>query len=135
MKEFLQRTKDTHKGKEYFLNEMAYTIGPFELKKLLETRLDEFNLFDVRNYEEYIKGHIPFAMHIPFEQLDEQMVQFSKDKINILYSQSCSCHLAAKCAYLITDKGYPAMILTGGYKTWKKHDFDIVEDDVSDYPG
>lgn len=135
MKEFLERTKDTNKAKEYFLNEMAYTIGPSNLHKMIEHNLEDFNLFDVRKYEDYIKGHIPYATHMPSEQIEEQLMKFSKEKINILYCYNMSCHLATHCAYVIADKGYPVMILSGGFKCWKKHELPIIEEDVSDYPG
>ncbi len=135
MKEIKKRTNDTNKAKEYFLNELAYTIGPLKLKKMLEKHLEEFDLFDLREYEDFIKGHIPFASHLPADQLEDQLVKFSKEKINILYSYNFTCHLAAKCAYKLADEGYPVMVLTGGFKGWKKNDFDIIEDDVSDYPG
>lgn len=135
MKEFLHITKDAHRAKEYFENELAYTLGPWQLSHLIEKHLDDFNLIDVREYDDYIKGHIPYATHIPCDQAKEQLLQVSKDKVNIVYSYSCSCHKSKKFAYLLADKGYPVMELTGGFKAWKKHDFEIIEDDVSNYPG
>ena len=36
---------------------------------------------------------------------------------------------------MLSDKGYPVMELVGGFKGWQKRDFEIVEDDVSDFPG
>lgn len=135
MKEFLDATKDTHKAKEYFLNEMAYTLGPIELKHMIEHHLDLFNLIDVRMYDDYIKGHIPYATHIPYEQMEKQWMKLSKDKINIVYCYSIVCHLGKKAAYKIASNGYPVMELTGGFASWKKHDLEIIEEDMSDYPG
>ena len=132
-KEFLNAVKDTHKARNYFLDQIAYTIGPDRLMKLKEKYLADFNLFDIRDYEDYIKGHIPYAVHIPFKQIEEQLVKFSKDKVNIIYSYSLLCQRSKKAAYLLSDKGYPVMELVGGFKGWKKRDFEIVEDDASDY--
>lgn len=134
-KEFLNAVKDTRKAREYFLDQIAYTIGPDRLLKLREKHLEDFNLFDIREYDDYIKGHIPYATHIPFKQLDDQLVKFSKDKVNIIYSYSLLCQRSKKAAYMLADKGYPVMELVGGFKGWKKRDFEIVEDDVSDFPG
>ena len=127
-KEFLNAVKDTHKARNYFLDQIAYTIGPDRLLKLEEKHLEEFNLFDVRDYEDYIKGHIPYATHIPFKQIEDQLIKFSKDKINIVYSYSILCQRSKQVAYMLTDKGYPVMELVGGFKGWKKRDFEIIED-------
>ncbi len=128
-------TKDTHVAKEHFKKQLAFTIGADCLKHMMEKHLEEYNLIDIRKYDDYIKGHIPYAVHVPFEQLEEQMNKFSKDKINIIYSYSIFCQLSKKAAYILASEGYPVKELTGGFKAWKKRDFDIVENEVSDYPG
>lgn len=133
--EICKMTKDTHQAKEYFLRQLAFTMGPGRLKHLMEEHLEEYTLFDLREYEDYVKGHIPFAIHIPYDQLDEQLVKFSKDKVNILYSYSPLCQRSKKVAFILADKDYPVRELTGGFKGWKKRGFDIVENDMSDYPG
>ncbi len=133
--EICKAVKDTKKAKEFFLSQLAYTIGPDRLQHLSEHHLDEYNLFDVREYDDFVKGHIPYASHIPLEQFKEQTVQFSKDKVNIFYSYCPLCQRACKAAYMAADEGYPVMVLKGGFKGWKKREFDVVEDDVSDYPG
>ena len=133
--EIWKDAKDTAKAREIFMNKLAYTIGPDRLNHLMECHLEDYNLVDVRKYEDYVKGHIPYAVHVPCDQLDEQMVKFSKDKLNIVYSYSYLCQLSQKAAYKLADRGYPVMELIGGFKGWKKRDFDIVENDVSDYPG
>lgn len=133
--EIFDTTEDTKKAREFFKEKLAYCIGPDRLKHLTESHLEDFNLFDVREYDDYIKGHIPYAVHIPLDQLDEQEVKFSKDKLNIFYSYSLTCQRSQKAAYILADKGYPVMELIGGFKGWKKRGFDTIEDDMADYPG
>lgn len=131
--EIFKRTKDTNKAKEFFLNKLAYTVGPERLKKAMEEYFEMINIFDVRDYEDYIKGHIPYAMHIPMDQFEDQLLQFSKEKINVIYSYCPLCQRAQKTAYLLADKGYPTMVLIGGFKGWKKRDLEIVETDSPNY--
>lgn len=131
----LKMTKNTGKAKEFFLQELAFKTGPDRLKNMIANNLEDFNLIDVRDYDDYIKSHIPYAVHIPMDQLHEQMEKLSKDKINIFYSYCPLCQRCVKAAYHAADKGYPAMTLIGGFKGWKKREFDVVEDDVSNYPG
>lgn len=134
-KEFLNAVKDTRKARDYFLDQITFSIGPDRLLKMEKNCLENFNLFDVRDYDDYIKGHIPYATHIPFKQIEEQLEKFSKDKVNIIYCYSILCQRAKKTAYMLAEKGYPVIELVGGFKGWKKRDFEIIEDDVSDYPG
>lgn len=133
--EICEMTKDTRKAKDFFKEKLAFTMGPGRLKHMMEKHLEEYTLFDLREYEDYVKGHIPYAVHIPFDQLEEQLVKFSKDKVNILYSYSPLCQRSTKVAYILAEKGYPVREVIGGFKGWKKRDFDIVENDVTDYPG
>lgn len=133
--EIWKAAKNTGKAKDFFKEKLAHTIGPDRLKHLMDKHLDEFNLIDVRKYEDYINGHIPYAIHIPYDQMEDQLVKLSKDKVNILYGASLLCQLSQKAAYMLADEGYPVMEVIGGFKGWKKRDFDIVENDESDYPG
>ncbi len=121
--------KDNKKAEEFFKEKLAFTIGPDCLNNMMKEYLDKFTLIDLRDYDDYIKGHIPYAVHVPFDQFEEQMLQFSKDKINIVYSYSYLCRKSTKAAYRLAKEGYPVKELIGGYKGWKKRDFDIVEND------
>lgn len=134
-KDILKMTKDSGKAKDFFKDILAFTINPDGLLKLMDTHFEEINIIDVRDYEDYIKGHIPYAVHVPMDQLDEQMNQFSKDRINVVYTYCPLCYRAKMAALHMADKGFPVMELTGGFKGWKKRDMDIIENDESDYPG
>ena len=125
--------KNTGKAKDYFLKKLAFTTGPDRLYKMIRDDLDKFVLIDLREYNDYIKGHIPYAVHIPFEKLEENMEMLSKDKINILYGYSLTCQRQQVAAYFLADKGYPVRELVGGFKGWKKRDYEIIENGSSDY--
>jgi rhodanese-related sulfurtransferase len=130
--EVLKIMKDTKRAYEYFLNELSYNITPNKLQKLTENHLDMFNLIDVRDYEDYIEGHIPYAVHIPHHSLEDNFDKFSKNKINIIYAHSLYCFLAKKVALRLTEKGYPAAELKGGFHIWKKLGLEIVKTSSDD---
>ena len=94
MGEHMDVTMDTRRAHEYFLNELCYSIGPKGLKEKIKNDVNSFNLIDVRGYDDYIDGHIPFAMHVPYDELEEHFNMFSKEKVNIIYSYSIVCQLA-----------------------------------------
>ena len=120
-------TENTKKAEEFFLNELSFIISPFKLKRMIENEIENINIVDVRKYEDYIEGHIPYAIHVPYESLDEHFVMFEKKKLNIVYCYSQYCALAHKTAYEITKRGYMVMVVNGGYKTWEKMSFDTVK--------
>lgn len=126
-------TKDTDLAKKVFERQLAFSISPDGLNHMMEKELEEYTLVDLRDYDDYIKGHIPYAVHVPFDQLEDQIEQFSKDKINILYSYSLLCQKSKKAAYFLASEGYPVKELIGGFKGWKKRDFDIIENEAPDY--
>ena len=130
MQSYPNVTFNTDRAKEFFLDKISYSLGPVELKQMIENDLNRFNLIDLRKYQDYLDGHIPFAVHIPPEQIEEHWNMFSKDKINIVYCYNPYCHLASKQALLIAEKGYPVMELCGGFYAWKDFfGFDVVTDD------
>lgn len=119
-------TFNSNKARDYFLNKISFELSPRELKKHISENIENINIIDVRAYDDYIDGHIPFAIHVPLNNIDEHLVMFDKDKINIIYSYCPYCKKASHAAYIISDKGYPVMILCGGYKIWKENDFETV---------
>ena len=132
-KKICERTQDTKKARDFFEYLLAFSINPARLKTMMEDNLEKFTLIDVRDYDDYIKGHIPFAIHIPFEQLEDHLEHFSKDKINIFYGYSLLCQRGEMASFLLADAGYPVKNLVGGFKGWKKQDYDVIETDSEDY--
>ena len=107
---------DTQKAECFFTAIMAYTLGPVELKEMLEE--NHAVVLDVRDKNDYQEGHIPSAISIPRAELDERLDELSKDALYVVYCYNEQCHLAACACRLLASKGYHAMLLDGGYKTW-----------------
>lgn len=118
--------KDTKKAYEYFLKEISFMTSPFELKELIETNIEKLNIIDVRKYEDYMNGHIPFAIHIPFDDVEKHLKMLNKDKLSIVYGYSLYCKRGAKACTMIAKEDYPVMELKGGFKIWDKLGFEIV---------
>lgn len=126
-------TKDLSRAKKFFEDIISFTIGPFTLDDIIENRINSINLVDVREYNDYINGHIPYAVHIPYKEVKEHIDMLDKDKVTIIYTYSDSCPRAYKSALELIEKHYPSVILRGGFKEWKKFDLDIVNTDTTDY--
>lgn len=74
-------------------------------------------LIDVREPQEFKKGHILGARNIPVTQMKQRLVEIRKDKPVYLYCQSGS--RSARAAQLLNKKGYQDLNqLQGGFKKW-----------------
>ncbi len=107
------------KAREFFENKVAFTTGPIELNRMIEQR-QNINIVDVRDAEDYAKGHVPGAFNCPKEQWDECSA-LDKDKTNVLYCYTQTCHLAAMAAAEFAEKGFPVMEMEGGFAAWKQY--------------
>ncbi len=123
---------DKSKATEFFNNQLSYFASIYELKNLIENEIENINIVDVRKYDDYIEGHIPYAIHVPYDSLDEHFVMLEKHKMNIVYCYDYNCKLGLKAALKMVENGYPAMVLVGGYHTWHKMGYDVVKT-ASDY--
>ena len=95
---------------------MAFTLGPVELKDLLDE--GKVRVVDVRQAEDYEISHIPSAISIPCDEMDKRLDELSKDEVTVVYCYNQQCHLGAKACLTLADYGYPVMLLEGGFKTW-----------------
>jgi len=125
-------TFNSLKAKEFFLEKISFEISPRELEESIKNNIEDINIVDVRCYDDYIDGHIPFAIHVPLDSLEEHLVMFDKDKVNIVYSYCPYCKKAYKAALQIAERNFPVMVLCGGYKIWNEIGFDTIKTSKSE---
>ena len=109
---------DSKKAEKFFTKLMAYTLGPMELKEMMES--ENIVVIDVRNKEDYDEGHIPNAISIPRKELDNRYEELSKDHLHIVYCYNQQCHLGLCACRFLATKDIPCMHMEGGYKTWSE---------------
>lgn len=107
---------NSKKAEKFFTRLMAYTLGPMELKEILDEK--HVVVLDVRNKEDYDEGHIPNAVSIPRKELDNRFGELSKENIHIVYCYNQQCHLGLCACRFLATKEIPCMHLDGGYRTW-----------------
>src|SRR5690348_16494162 len=103
---------------------MAFTTGPVELGRMMQSRDNHISIIDVRAAEDFAKGHIPGAVNVPRERWDNPQ-GLHKDRTNVVYCYSQVCHLAANACVTFASKGFPVMELEGGFETWKEYDMEV----------
>ena len=110
---------DVVKGREYFENKISFTTGPVELSQWMVQGW-AINIIDVREVSDYKKSHIPGAINLPRDRW-ETLRGLSKDRNNVLYCYSQTCHLASSAAAFFAEQGYPVIEMEGGFKAWQGH--------------
>lgn len=108
--------QNSEKAQCFFSKILAFTLGPVELKDLLDK--GKVRVVDVRRLEDYEISHIPSAISIPSNELDKHLEKLSKEETTVVYCYNRECHLGAKACLILADYGYPVMLLEGGFKTW-----------------
>lgn len=107
----------------YFQQKLAFTMGPVDLRRRI-TEGTDLHVIDVREAEDYRKGHIPGAVNLPKDRWTTN-AGLARGKTNVFYCYSMTCPLAAEAGAYFAKKGFPAMELIGGFDEWDSHGFEI----------
>ena len=110
--------KNPEAARNYFTECLAFTIGPVELKSLMDD--ESINLVDVRREADFEVSHIPSAISIPKDEIPDKLDMLDKEKTTVVYCYNSQCHLGAEACLILSDYKYPCVLLEGGFKVWKE---------------
>lgn len=99
-------------------------LEPIPRTELLERVRDGLvTVIDVRPPEEYAAGHVPGAVNVPLQELEDRLEEFSnlegEDREIIAYCRGPHCVLAFDAVASLREKGMKARRLEDGYPEWK----------------
>ncbi|MFK8027124.1 MAG: ArsR/SmtB family transcription factor [Gammaproteobacteria bacterium] len=95
-------------------------LEPISREELLKrVNLGEVTVIDVRPETEYESGHVPCAINMPTENIQNQLDQLPQDKEVIAYCRGPYCLLAFDAINLLRSQGYKARRLEDGFPEWK----------------
>ncbi|GFG72773.1 ArsR/SmtB family transcription factor [Mycobacterium botniense] len=87
-------------------------------------------VLDVRPPEEYRAGHIPGALSIPVEELNDRINELPVDVGIVVYCRGEYCVLAYEAVRLLTAKGRRAIRLHDGMLEWHLADLPVVAEEA-----
>src|SRR5438445_3335116 len=124
------RIHPPERAKAYFEDKLAFTTGPVELDRWIKSGENNLVVVDVREPEDYAKGHIPGAINVPKERWNNPQ-GLSKEKTNVVYCYTQQCHLAANACVQFASRDFPVMEMDGGFAAWKEMELDVEESSAS----
>ena len=79
---------------------------PFSIAEIQNRR--DVCLLDVRPKDEFEKGHIPSAISVPIEELQNRLSEIPQDKLIITYCRGKFCLVADEAVKVLHSNGYNA---------------------------
>jgi len=92
----------------------AARLSADELRECLSR--GEALLLDVRPAEEYRAGHLPGAVLMPLEELEERLSELPRDRPIVAYCRGDYCLMARRAVALLLDHGYQAHYVDEGIR-------------------
>ena len=77
-------------------------------------------LLDMRDREDYRRGHIEGAISMPIQEIDERCRDLPRDREIVTYCYNQYCHLSTLGALKLVEHGIPAKELNVGWSEWVK---------------
>lgn len=92
-------------------------LTPEALKALHEAPV----IVDVRSAEEFEAGHVDGARHIPLAELPDRLAELPTDRPVVTYCNMFhpGTSRGEKAAVHLTELGFDAHVLEGGFPTWQ----------------
>lgn len=95
-------------------------LEPVDRETLRERVLSgAVTLLDVRPKEEYLAGHIPGALCVPLEELEERLDGLPRDQEIVAYCRGPYCVLAVEAVERLKARGFEAHRMEDGVVEWR----------------
>ena len=95
-------------------------LEPVSRGELLErAKTGTVIVLDVRPAEEYRAGHIPGAMSIPVDQLEQRLADLPPDKEIVAYCRGPYCVMSYNAVEALRARGRRARRLVDGFPEWR----------------
>lgn len=123
---YFKKQQEQEAAQENFFEELEVSyveVEPAEAKNLIDTK-EDLVVLDVS--DKYSEGHLPGAINIEFNELEENLSNLDKAKPILVY-----CHfkmVSIEAADLLIKNGYEEVYrLKGEYSAWVDADYEVEE--------
>ncbi|MHB0867352.1 MAG: ArsR/SmtB family transcription factor [Thermoleophilia bacterium] len=88
-------------------------------------RSGEVTVLDVRPAEEFRAGHIPGAISVPLDDLEQKLTELPRGREVVAYCRGPYCVLAIEAVEVLRRNGFKASRLSEGVMDWRAKGFVI----------
>ncbi len=104
----------------HFENKLKFEIDSWDVNQAMEKK-SKMIVIDARSEEAYENEHIPQAISLHHQIMDEQnTVHLDKDFLYVTYCDGIGCNASTKGALKMTKLGFRTKELLGGLDWWKR---------------
>jgi rhodanese-related sulfurtransferase len=112
-------TRESVDAVSFFKAKLEFETGPYGVSEYIK-KDTPVTIVDLRMPENFAKGHVPGAKNIQLDELDKNLSHFDKNKTIVVYCYNITCHLAARAALHLAEKGYKVQEMVGGWQEWEQ---------------
>jgi rhodanese-related sulfurtransferase/DNA-binding MarR family transcriptional regulator len=92
---------------------------------LARVRSGEVTVLDVRPREEYQAGHIPGAISVPLDELEQHLAELPRGREVVAYCRGPYCVLAVEAVERLRSAGFSAVRLEDGVVEWRARGLEV----------
>lgn len=83
---------------------------------------------DVRSEDEYKRGHVEGAIHIPSTEIAKRLDEIPSDKMIIVYCNGSSCNRSGLASNILVNNGYTQIynMIGRGIDEWTEKGYPII---------
>ncbi|WP_416147513.1 rhodanese-like domain-containing protein [Salipaludibacillus sp. HK11] len=110
----------------HFMKKLSFETDVADLSLDIKKGYEGIVIVDVRDLKSYEECHIPTAISIPSNNINEETTQdFSKEKVIITYCWGPACNGATRAAAKFAKLGFMVKELIGGIEYWRKEQGEV----------
>jgi rhodanese-related sulfurtransferase len=111
-------TEDTHR---HYMNKLSVETDVADVRYDMQHGVNDFLLIDVRSAKAYEECHVPGAINLPSNQINEETTaSFSKDQVIVVYCWGPACNGGTKGAARLSELSFKVKEMLGGIEYWRK---------------
>ena len=115
----VERTLDAYRQRRH-------EFEPMQAEELLRRLRDnEVVLLDVRPTVEYEARHLPGAVSIPWDELEQRLDELPSGKTVVAYCRGPYCVYADEALAILTERGWHARRLEAGVAEWEQAGYSL----------
>ena len=124
------------KAYQYFDDQLNFTTNAAGVKKVVDGKVKNVHIIDVRAAKHFKVSRIPGSINIPFDKFNgfegnkchDNETDFSgltREGYNYVLCYEENCNLSQKACKKFASSGYLVKEVKGGFKSWQDHNYPI----------